>query len=179
MTGCDLHITAERSRNLKESLQELIDESGSLGTALLDQCGNRLSACGEMVASDDGVIAALAAGAFAATRELAARLGDPVFDGLVHHGRSRHFYLCSAGEDYLLLALFDQKTAAGVVRLCASRTASEIAALLDGGRTTSAAHQEVPSQHHHSGEVDPIWEGDAFARPPAAGVPVRMPFPES
>ncbi|MDG2124471.1 MAG: roadblock/LC7 domain-containing protein [Verrucomicrobiales bacterium] len=143
MTGCDLHLTAEISRQLRLALQSFCTDAGALGSAVLDQCGTQI-AYGHpaaLVASPAATIgntpeiAALAAGAFAATRELASRLGDHAFNGLVHHGHERHFYLCPVSNDYLLLTVFATGTPAGVVRHCASQTAPKIGALLDAAST--------------------------------------------
>ena len=152
MTGYDLHLTAEISRQLRQVLGSFCTDAGALGSAVLDQCGTQiayahpdaLSASQGTMIGNSPEIAALAAGAFAATRELADRLGDQSFHGLVHHGRDRHFYLCPVSADYLLLTVFGTGTPAGVVRHCASQVVADVAALLEAATEPPRSWQHQP-----------------------------------
>lgn len=123
MSQGDLHFSVEVIRVLSELLERYCTDTGSLAACLLDECGNQLVQGGAVEIRDHGETAALAAGAFAATRQLAGRLGESEFDGLMHHGRHRHFYLSPITRDFLLLTVFAQSVPAGIVRLCASKIA--------------------------------------------------------
>lgn len=149
MNGSDLHLTSEISHQLRHALQTFCTDAGSLSSAILDLCGTQIASGspphllnypGSKI-GDTPEVAALAAGAFAATRELANRLGDSSFHGLMHHGRERHFYICPITDDYLLLTLFATGTPAGVVRHCASKTVDRLAELLTSATTPPAGWQ--------------------------------------
>ncbi len=134
MDDDSLHLTSQGCQELRRLLARHCQESNAMAAAVLDQCGTQLAAGGPVAIQDSGEIAALAAGAFASTRELAARVGELAFDGLMHHGAERHFYLSPVGRDFLLLTIFGSGSPSGIVRVCASRTGPAVGEVLEGMR---------------------------------------------
>lgn len=141
----DLHLTTEGARRLRQLLDGLCRDAGALAAIVLDECGTQLASGGTVEVNDDGEIAALAAGAFAATRQLALRLGEDRFDGLMHHGRERHFHLSPIDRDHLLLTIFGDTSAAGIVRLAARQAAPPLRALLESMRAPVVPLPPPPS----------------------------------
>jgi len=125
-SGDYFHLTAEILTKLRAALDDHCKEAEAQGVLLIATSGIRLAEGGPAPPEDEGEIAALVAGAYAAVGQLAYRLGENHFDGLLHQGRDQHFYLNPTGDDHLLLTTFKPPTTAGVVRACAVRTVEKI-----------------------------------------------------
>jgi len=83
------------------------------------------------VANLDGVLgAALAAGSFAATKELARRIGEVEFNALYHQGNGNHIFMNSVDDDTIMITVFGRRTTVGLVRFYSASTAQNVAALL-------------------------------------------------
>ncbi len=79
-------LTIEDVATLDGVLGDFLKKTESDLTVVIDRGGNAISQCGDMHVMDVTVIAALAAGSFAATRELARRIGEVEFNALYHQG---------------------------------------------------------------------------------------------
>jgi hypothetical protein len=101
--------------------------------ALLEESGIVFADSGDPALRDRGETAALAVGAWHATREVARRLGEPDFQGLHHEGRARHFYISPVDESHLLLSVFGNDTRLAIVRAIAVRTAAILRDCLAAG----------------------------------------------
>jgi predicted regulator of Ras-like GTPase activity (Roadblock/LC7/MglB family) len=75
---------------------------------------------------DTDTISALAAGSFAATREMAKLLGEEEFSVLFHQGRRDSIQLALVGERMLLAIVFDDHTTIGMVRLYGREAAEQL-----------------------------------------------------
>ena len=102
-------------------LEEFLSQSGALWAAVVDRSGLRLCEAGHSPAGDNNILCALAAGAVAATRELAQRLGSEEFREQVHEGADRHLVLASIDADHLLLIVFSSATPMGLIRYYARK----------------------------------------------------------
>lgn len=71
-------------------------------------------------------IAALVAGSFAATREMAKLLGEEEFSVLFHQGRKDSIQLSLIGDRTLLATIFDERTTIGMVRLYAKEATAKL-----------------------------------------------------
>ena len=63
---------------------------------------------------DVTIIAALAAGSFAATKELARRIGEVEFNALYHQGNGSHIFMNSVDEDTIMITVFGRRTTVGL-----------------------------------------------------------------
>jgi len=79
---------------------------------------------------DVTVIAALAAGSFAATRELARRIGEIEFNALYHQGNGSHMFMNSVDDDTIMITVFGADTNVGLVRYYSVAAAQSVAAIL-------------------------------------------------
>ena len=75
---------------------------------------------------DTGSIGALAAGAFSATAALARLLGESEFSVLFHEGVSESMHVSTVDDHTILLAIFDERTTVGMVRLFAREASTSI-----------------------------------------------------
>ncbi len=65
-----------------------------------------ISQYGDMTVIDVTIIAALAAGSFAATKELARRIGEVEFNALYQQGNGSHIFINSVDEDTIMITVF-------------------------------------------------------------------------
>jgi len=70
-----------------------------------DRGGNVISQYGDMTVIDVTIIVALAAGSFAATKELARRIGEVEFNALYQQGNGSHIFI-NFDEDTIMITVF-------------------------------------------------------------------------
>src|SRR5437764_1479623 len=112
----------ESFKNLKKAEADL--------TVVIDRGGNVISQFGDRDVTDVTIIAALAAGSFAATRELARRIGEVEFNALFHQGNGSHMFMNSVDEDTIMITVFGTRTTVGLVRFYSSAAAASVATTL-------------------------------------------------
>jgi predicted regulator of Ras-like GTPase activity (Roadblock/LC7/MglB family) len=84
-------------------------------------------------------MAALAAGGFSSTAPLAQLLGEREFSVLIHEGVRQSLHVSAVDEATILVAVFDERTTVGMVRVFAREAATTLATFLDETRARSAA----------------------------------------
>jgi len=99
-------------------------------TVVIDRGGNVISQFGDMNVMDVTIVAALAAGSFAATRELARRIGEIEFNALYHQGNGSHMFMNSVDDDTIMITVFGKDTNVGLVRYYSVAAAQSVAAIL-------------------------------------------------
>lgn len=125
-------LTIENVATLDGVLAEFLTKSEAELTVVIDRGGNVISQFGDMTVMDVTIIAALAAGSFAATKELARRIGEVEFNALYHQGNGNHIFMNSVDEETIMITVFGPRTTVGLVRFYSLSTAQNIAALLNG-----------------------------------------------
>ena len=131
-------LTIESAGHLLKALEEYLDHSEASYALIIDRGGAILSQLGEIPPSvDPTTLSALAAGGFAATRELAIRVGEHEFSALHQQGKHNQILICSIQEEAMLLTVFGPKTTLGLVRFYSARAVKQIAAILDRARSES------------------------------------------
>ena len=96
-------------------------------TVVIDRGGNVISQFGDMTVMDVTIIAALAAGSFAATKELARRIGEVEFNALYHQGNGSHIFMNSVDDDTIMITVFGPRTTVGLVRFYSTGAAQQVA----------------------------------------------------
>jgi hypothetical protein len=135
---------------LRQALAAHCAASDTAYAALLEESGAVFADAGDESLRDQGETAALAVGAFHAVQEVARRFGEPVFEGLCHEGRERHFYISPVDGRFLLLSVFGNETRLAIVRATANRTAAALRDCLAGGATA----EMPPSRGRSEGDLD-------------------------
>lgn len=122
---------------IDSTLRDFLSRSKSKAAMLVDKDGHLITQEGSTERADTDTIAALVAGCFAATREMARILGEEEFTALFHQGRKDNLQLSLVGKRTILGVLFDDTTTIGMVRLYAAETARKLTSLFKkfGGRT--------------------------------------------
>jgi predicted regulator of Ras-like GTPase activity (Roadblock/LC7/MglB family) len=127
MTGIGM-LTAEDQMAIEGQLADFLKKSEAHWSALVDKGGNLFAQSGETGSLDLSILSALAAGSFAATHELARRLGEAEFSALYHEGHGQHILMSALHHECLLVTVFGEKTNIGLVRFYAQ----QVTALLNG-----------------------------------------------
>lgn len=101
-------------------LQDFVRESGVRLAVLINRSGQVLAQLGFEKVLDLVGVASLAAGINASSRALARQLGEERFEHLHHAGAARQLFLGhfdSAAGQLMLVAVFDERSSIGLVRL--------------------------------------------------------------
>src|SRR6185436_13176034 len=123
-------LTIEDVAALDGVLADFLKKAEAELTVVIDRGGNVISQFGDMSAMDVTINAALAAGSFAATRELARRIGEVEFNALYHQGNGSHIFMNSVDDDTIMITVFGKKTTVGLVRFYSAATSQLVASLL-------------------------------------------------
>lgn len=129
MTGIPV-LTIEDVAALDGVLGDFLKKAEADLTVVIDRGGNVISQFGDRDVTDITIIAALAAGSFAATRELAHRIGEVEFNALYHQGNGSHMLMNSVDEDTIMITVFGMRTTVGLVRFYSAAAAQNVSALL-------------------------------------------------
>jgi predicted regulator of Ras-like GTPase activity (Roadblock/LC7/MglB family) len=133
---------------LDGELDALLELSNAKVALLIDKEGHMVTRRGHSAGTGSmDSIAALVAGSFAATRELARQLGEAQFSTMFHQGARDSIQLQLVGDRTLLGVLFDERTNLGLVRYYCGETARQIEAILAEIHTRPAPAGEGLSEH--------------------------------
>jgi predicted regulator of Ras-like GTPase activity (Roadblock/LC7/MglB family) len=131
-------LTAEDQATIEKELSDFIIKSEAQWTALVDKGGNLFVQYGDTANLDLSILSALAAGSFAATHELAKRLGESDFAALYHEGRGMHILMSALALDCLLVTIFGDKTNIGLVRFYAQQVTGTLNQILKNAQEKEA-----------------------------------------
>ena len=123
-------LTIEDVASLDAILGDFLKKADAELAVVIDRGGNVISQFGDVAVLDVTTIAALAAGSFAATRELARRIGEVEFNALYHQGNGSHIFMNSVDDDTIMITVFGGRTTVGLVRFYSRATSQAVAELL-------------------------------------------------
>ena len=131
----DLVIHEADAARIDAVLERFLGDSGGAAVLLIDRSGEPLAMAGTSRTLDTVSIAALAAGAFSSTAALARLLGESEFSVLFHEGAKESLHVSTVDDGSILLAIFDERTTVGMVRLFAREAGKKIGSILAEGRS--------------------------------------------
>ena len=147
-------VTEEQSRQMTAVLTDLAAQAEAEAVFLGDSAGN-IIACISLPGTETVQnIAALAAGSFSATRELARMIGETSFSSIYHKGEQSSIYMQTMAGTFLLLIIFGKGTAVGLVKLYVDKASQELEPIL-----RSMGLQKL-SDHPHAHSFE-LTEGDS------------------
>ncbi len=114
-------LSMEDQIALENQLTAFLQKSESNWSAIVDKGGNLFVQSGDTGDLDLSILCALAAGSFAATHELAKRLGETDFSALYQEGRSMSILMMALEHECLLIVVFSLQTNIGLVRFYAQQ----------------------------------------------------------
>jgi predicted regulator of Ras-like GTPase activity (Roadblock/LC7/MglB family) len=124
------YVSSETGKTLCRIVADLLVQSEGTVALLMDTGGNVLARAPDRDDAQLQTIAALAAGAFSATRELAVITGENSFQSVSHEGENTSLHVQLVGEHHLVLVLFQRTTTLGLVKLYARRAVAEAEPIL-------------------------------------------------
>lgn len=124
-------VTLQAAEQLLQVLESFLDESEGTFALVIDRGGAVLSQAGRVPDTiDPTIVGALAAGSFAATKELAARVGEEEFTALHQQGQRAQILMSSVDSDVVLVTVFDERTTLGLVKFYSTRAVKRIATVI-------------------------------------------------
>ncbi|MBI5866702.1 MAG: roadblock/LC7 domain-containing protein [candidate division Zixibacteria bacterium] len=130
----------EQINQINAALLRMIKKAEAKCALLVDKDGHLLTRQGFTQTLDTTALAALLAGSFASTKEIARLVGEPEFSVLFHQGKKDHIHISLVGERCILAVVFDDRTTIGMVRLYAKETGDRLKEIL-----TVTGNREEPA----------------------------------
>ncbi len=130
MSSSPFIIHEQQFQRIKSVLARLCVEAIARVVLLIDRDGQPIAFHGDIGDMDTTSFASLAAGNVAATSSMAKLIGENSFPTLSHEGEKESIYICVIGRA-LLVAVFDERSTLGLVKLRAKRASHELANVLE------------------------------------------------
>ena len=153
-----LIISDEQMRLVDGVLAKLQRVSGSKFVALVSTSGQPITTSPPGVQSDTLSLAALAAGSFAATRQLAEVLNEREFTLLFHEGKESNLHVVQVTDQILLLIAFGRETQVGRVRLYTSRALEVLKPIFEPAED-NAGNNDMVIDREYSREAGAAIDG--------------------
>jgi len=112
-------------------LSGLLRETSVRSLLLVDRTGQIVANVGEVPQFDTQAFASLTAADFSANDQLAKMIGEHEFSSLFHQGEKESMYLVDIARRVILVALFDDRTTLGLVRLKVKATVEELTRIFE------------------------------------------------
>lgn len=122
-------FTEDDFNAITRALQKFLGETNARCALLVDRSGQLVATVGEQPNFDPTAFATLTAADFSANDQLAQLIGETDFNSLFHQGEKESMYLADIARRVILVALFDNRTTLGLVRLKIKDTVSELTKL--------------------------------------------------
>ncbi|MBI5267765.1 MAG: roadblock/LC7 domain-containing protein [candidate division Zixibacteria bacterium] len=141
-------------------LAKMLKGSEAKCALLVDKDGHLITRQGFTHSLDTTALAALLAGAFASTKEIARLVGEPEFSVLFHQGKKDHIHMTIVGERSILVVIFDDRTTIGMVRLYAKETSTELAKVFDDVKVKAGNKPQISHELADSAQqkLDDIFQ---------------------
>ena len=128
----DIILTKETMQQVIDIMEGTLIQSGVDCAFLVDRSGNLIVSRGDPPNLDVLALATLTAANFGATAEIASIVGEEDFNLLYHKGKNENVHISKIGEDYILLTLFGNKVALGIVRMKTAKVSELLIPILSG-----------------------------------------------
>lgn len=125
-----LVLNNEDQAQINQLLLQLLRSSEAKCALLIGQDGQCLAKRGFTRKLDTTALAALVAGTFASTREMAKLVGETDFSVLFHQGNKDNLHNILVNDNTILTVIFDNRTTLGMVRLYSREIAKKIREIL-------------------------------------------------
>lgn len=122
----NLIIYEEEIEKIDSILARMLKGAEAKCALLVDKDGHLITRQGFTHSLDTTALAALLAGSFASTKEIARLVGECEFSVLFHQGKKDHIHMSLVGDRSIMAVIFDDRTTIGMVRLYAKEAATEL-----------------------------------------------------
>lgn len=134
-----LSLSEDLSSKTEVVLRDIVERAEAQSIFLSDKGGNIIAQHMRDAHGHEDNIAALAAGSFFATQELARLIGAGNFQRVLHQGSKVSVYMQNLGADMLLLVVFGKESNPGLVRLFSDKACGVLEEILTRAEESSAA----------------------------------------
>jgi predicted regulator of Ras-like GTPase activity (Roadblock/LC7/MglB family) len=97
-------------------LERMVSDAAAITALLVTKEGHAVSRAGDTSYLDTTAMAALVAGMFSATREVARMVGESQFSILLQQGQSRHIHISLVTDALMMVVIFEDYQRIGRVR---------------------------------------------------------------
>ena len=111
---------------LDKIMADFLERAQAKCALLIDREGHLVTKKGFTKSINTDSIAALVAGSFAATRQVAQLLGETEFAVIFHQGKNENIHISLVAERALAVVIFDDRTTLGMVRLYAEELTKKL-----------------------------------------------------
>jgi len=118
------------AKEFSDLLNELQRKSGAFGVLVITRDGKLVDLVGSLHNVNTIALAALVAGMFAATKEVARLVGEEHFSILLQQGEKRHIHISLIQREVMLVVLFENYQRIGLIRNYAKEYTPKIAQTL-------------------------------------------------
>jgi predicted regulator of Ras-like GTPase activity (Roadblock/LC7/MglB family) len=133
-------FTEEDYSALTQVLQRFLFDSSARCALLVDRSGQLVTFAGDRPTFDVTAFATLTAADFSANDQLARLIGESDFSTLFHQGEKESMLLADVARRVILVALFDNRTTLGLVRLKMRGIVDEVGRLIERSLQRSLEH---------------------------------------
>ena len=124
-------------------LEELVRDSHALTALLITKQGTVLSSAGETDYLNTTAVAALVAGMFTATREVARMVGEDRFSIMLQQGEMRNIHISLVSDQSMMVVIFEDNNRIGIIRHCAKKAAGQLGELSQRVETGAGAVEPI------------------------------------
>ncbi|HOP25898.1 MAG TPA: roadblock/LC7 domain-containing protein [Candidatus Sabulitectum sp.] len=125
---------AERNGEVNGILDGLVEKTEAITALVISRQGICLGQAGTAASLNSTALAALVAGMFSATKEVANIVGEDQFSILLQQGEKRHIHISLIGSSSMMVIVFEDYSRIGKVRLAARQAAGGLLDALEQGR---------------------------------------------
>ncbi|MCS7338662.1 MAG: roadblock/LC7 domain-containing protein [Verrucomicrobiae bacterium] len=120
-------LLEEDIAQIEDALRELLSKTDATTAVVIDKAGFLIAKCGNQRQFDLTSIAALAAGAYAATQTIANLVREKTFNSIYHQGERYSVLITNVDEHCLLVTIFRAVVGVGAVKYFAGPACERIA----------------------------------------------------
>ncbi len=135
-----MQLTTNNSRPI---LDELLEKSGAMTALLISKEGYNISEAGDTGYLNTTALAALVAGMFSATREVATLVGEKQFSILLQQGENRHIHIGLIKDSVMMVLIFQDQQRIGKVRHEAQKAGERLVNLMNRDESPQTQQQAV------------------------------------
>jgi predicted regulator of Ras-like GTPase activity (Roadblock/LC7/MglB family) len=130
-------------QTITKHLADLVIGSEAKTAMVITKEGTNIAVAGDTAYLNTTAMAALVAGMFSATREVARMVGEQQFSILLQQGESRHIHISLVSNNAMMVIIFEDYQRIGRVRHEARKAGEEIAGALAARKDQEAAREEI------------------------------------
>ena len=131
------------SLSVEEILDSLLRDTGALTVMLITKQGTVVAEAGNISGLNSTAMAALVAGMFSATHEVARLVGEEQFSILLQQGERRHIHISLVASQSMMIVVFEDQNRIGMIRHAARKASEKLVGLLAADRSSELASTEI------------------------------------